>query len=80
MMRRRLPARLYFAVLGWLIGLTGGYLLFFAVLRLLAQSLDQLGAGVTGWPADPWHDLFFAFLGLATAAVGHLLLQYKKPA
>jgi hypothetical protein len=78
MMPKRLPGGPYFVVLGWLIGLIGGYIFSFAVLRLLAQSLEQLRAGVTGWPADPWHDLFFAFLGLATAAVGHLLLQYKK--
>jgi hypothetical protein len=80
MRHKKLLGRPYFVVLGWLIGLIGGYIFFFAVLRLLARSLGQLRAGVTGWPADPWHDLFFAFLGLATAAVGHLLLQYKKPA
>ena len=80
MIRGRLPARYYFVVLGWLIGLIGGYLLFFAILHLLAQSLDQLQAGVTGWPANPWHDLSFAALGLLTAGIGHLLLQYKRRA
>jgi hypothetical protein len=80
MIRIRLPGHLYFVVLGWLIGLSGGYLLFFAILHLLAQSLDQLRAGVTGWPANPWHDLSSAALGLLTAGIGHLLLQYKKPA
>jgi hypothetical protein len=80
MIRNGLPGHLYFAVLGWLIGLIGGCLLFFAVLRLLARSLDQLQAGITGWPAAPWHDLSSAALGLLTAGIGHLLLQYKKPA
>ena len=80
MIRIRLPGHLYFVVLGWLIGLIGGYLLFFSVLRLLIRSLEQLRVGVTGWPADPWQDLSSAALGLLTAWIGHLLLQYKRPA
>ena len=80
MIRINLPSHLYFVVLGWLIGLIGGYRLFFAVLHLLAQSLDQFQAGVTGWSANPWHDLSFAALGLLTAGIGHLLLQYKRRA
>jgi hypothetical protein len=80
MMRKRLPGRPYFVIVGWLIGLIGGYFLSFAVARLLMHSLEQLRAGVTGWPENPWHDLSFAALGLLNAAIGHLLLQYRKAA
>ena len=80
MRRKRLPGRLYFAVLGWLIGLTGGTLLFFGVGRLILTSVEQLRAGVAGWPENAWHDLSFAALGLLNAAIGHLLLHYGKAA
>ena len=80
MIRIRFPAHYYFAVLGWLIGLVGGYLLLSAVAHLLVQWLELARVGVPSWAANPWHDLAFAALGLLTAAVGHLLLHYKKSA
>jgi len=79
MISRQRHARLYFAIIGWLIGLAGTYIFLFPLLRLVARTLEYARAGLPWWAAlMPSHDLLRVAVGILTVLVGQLLLQRRR--
>ena len=64
-------------VVGWIIGLMGGMLIFLAGGRLIVGYFEAVKSD-TAWPnSELWHDGLFLVAGILSAVVGHLLLQWN---
>lgn len=62
-------------LVGWIIGLIGGIVVFLAGGRLINGYFDAVKTG-TDWPnAELWRDGPFLIAGVLSTVVGHLLWQ-----